>query len=149
MRFFAIAGMRLLLLGAVLLVGAVLPAVAQYAADAGARANAGTVGVVSGGVDGTYVRIAADLSAVLDDGDRLRVLTLLGKGSLQNMADIIYLKGIDIGIVQSDVLAYAKRQHVFPAWTRLYSTSPSCTTRKCMCWPGPALPRLPTSPARR
>ena len=114
MRFFAIAGMRLLLLGAVLQVGAVSPAVAQYAADAGARANAGTVGVVSGGVDGTYVRIAADLSAVLDDGDRLRVLTLLGKGSLQNMADIIYLKGIDIGIVQSDVLAYAKRQHVFP-----------------------------------
>ena len=26
-----------------------------------ARANAGTVGVISGGIDGTYVRIAADL----------------------------------------------------------------------------------------
>jgi TRAP transporter TAXI family solute receptor len=87
---------------------------AQGAADAGARANAGTVGVVSGGVDGTYVRIAADLAAVLDDGDRLRVLPMLGKGSLQNLSDIIYLKGIDIGIVQSDALAYAKRQHLFP-----------------------------------
>src|SRR4051794_28189795 len=32
-----------------------------------ARANAGVVGVVSGGVDGTYIRIAADLAAVLDD----------------------------------------------------------------------------------
>jgi TRAP transporter TAXI family solute receptor len=86
----------------------------QVAADPAARANAGTVGVVSGGIDGTYVRIAADLAAVLDDGDRLRVLPMLGKGSLQNLADIIYLKGIDIGIVQSDALAYAKRQHLFP-----------------------------------
>ena len=79
-----------------------------------ARANAGTVGVISGGVDGTYIRIASDLAAVLDDGDRLRVLPVIGKGSLQNIADILYLKGIDVGIVQSDVLAYARLQHLFP-----------------------------------
>ena len=48
-----------------------------------AKANAGTVGIISGGVDGTYVRIAADLAAVLDDGQTLRVLPVLGKGSLQ------------------------------------------------------------------
>jgi hypothetical protein len=40
-------------------------------------------------VDGTYVRIAADLAAVLDDGDQLRVLPMLGKGSLANLADIL------------------------------------------------------------
>jgi uncharacterized protein len=79
-----------------------------------ARANAGTVGVISGGVDGTYVRIAADLSSVLDDGDTLRVLPVLGKGSLQNLADIIYLRGIDIGIVQSDALTYAKSHNLDP-----------------------------------
>ena len=109
--------LRALLLGLALLTGGAAPAPVPAQAvnpDGVARANAGTVGVVSGGVDGTYVRIAADLSAVLDDGDRLRVLTVLGKGSVQNLADIIYLKGIDIGIVQSDVLAYAKRQHLFP-----------------------------------
>jgi TRAP transporter TAXI family solute receptor len=78
------------------------------------RANAGTVGVVSGGVDGTYIRIAADLAAVLDDGDRLRVLPLIGKGSLQNIADIMFLKGVDVGIVQSDALAYARREHLYP-----------------------------------
>jgi TRAP transporter TAXI family solute receptor len=70
--------------------------------------------VVSGGVDGTYVRIAADLASVLDDGDRLRVLPMVGTGSLQNLSDIIYLKGIDIGIVQADALAYARRQHLVP-----------------------------------
>ncbi|MBY0332580.1 MAG: TRAP transporter substrate-binding protein [Acetobacteraceae bacterium] len=79
-----------------------------------ARANAGTVGVISGGIDGTYVRIAADLSAVLDDGEALRVLAILGKGSLQNLADIMLLRGVDIGIVQSDALAFARRQRLLP-----------------------------------
>src|SRR5947209_20134284 len=74
------------------------------------NANAGTIGVVSGGVDGTYVRIAADLASVLDDGDNLRVLPIIGKGSVRNLLDIIFVRGIDIGIVQSDVLAYAKRE---------------------------------------
>ena len=83
-----------------------------------ARANAGTVGVISGGIDGTYVRIAADLAAVLDDGQTLRVLPVLGKGSLQNLADILYLRGIDVGIVQSDVLAYAKQRNLYPGIDR-------------------------------
>jgi uncharacterized protein len=79
-----------------------------------ARANAGTVGVVSGGVDGTYVRIAADLAAVLDSGDTLRILPVIGKGSVQNISDIIFVRGIDVGIVQSDALTYAKRERLFP-----------------------------------
>jgi TRAP transporter TAXI family solute receptor len=78
------------------------------------RANAGTVGVIAGGVDGTYIRIAADLAAVLDDGDRLRVLALLGRGSEQNLRDIMFLRGIDIGIVQSDVLAFTRRDRTLP-----------------------------------
>ena len=92
------------------------PALAQMPPtdNATARANAGTVGIISGGVDGTYVRIAADLSAVLDDGQNLRVLTVLGKGSLQNVTDILYLHGIDVGIVQSDVLAYVRQHHLYP-----------------------------------
>lgn len=96
------------------------PALAQTAGQTAtqnaltARANAGTVGVIAGGIDGTYARIAADLAAVLDDGDNLRVLPILGKGSLQNISDILLLRGVDIGIVQSDVLAYAQRQRLLP-----------------------------------
>jgi TRAP transporter TAXI family solute receptor len=93
---------------------AFVPAYAQAPEAGVARANAGTVGIISGGVDGTYIRIATDLAAVLDDGDRLRVIPVVGKGSLQNIADILYLRGIDIGIVQSDVLAYAKRKQLYP-----------------------------------
>ena len=84
-----------------------------------ARANAGTVGIVAGGVDGTYIRIAADLAAVLDDSDRLRVIAIIGRGSVQNIADIMVLRGVDLGIVQSDVLAYARRERLFPSVDRL------------------------------
>jgi TRAP transporter TAXI family solute receptor len=105
---------------ALLLAGALgaTPAAAQTAdtglAAATARANAGTIGVISGGVDGTYVRIAADLASVLDDGDRLRVLPILGRGSVQNLADIAYLRGVDLGIVQSDAFAFVVAQNLLP-----------------------------------
>jgi uncharacterized protein len=82
------------------------------------RANAATVGVISGGIDGTYARIAADLMNVLDDGDRLRVLAILGKGSVQNVSDVMFLRGVDIGIVQSDVLAYLRRERSVPGIDR-------------------------------
>ena len=82
------------------------------------RANQNAVGIISGGINGTYVRIAADLAAVLDDGDNLRVLPMIGKGSVQNITDILYLRGTDIGIVQSDVLAYMKRQNIHPGIER-------------------------------
>jgi TRAP transporter TAXI family solute receptor len=75
-------------------------------------ANQGTVGVITGMEGGTYARTAADLT-ILDD-DTLRVLPTLGKGSLQNLSDILYLKGIDIGFVQSDALAYARQHNMFP-----------------------------------
>jgi TRAP-type uncharacterized transport system substrate-binding protein len=92
------------------------PAAPQFYADQSAerQANAGTVGVVSGGVNGTYIRIAADLAAVLDSGKDLRVLPMIGKGSVQNISDILYLHGIDIGIVQADALAYIEQQNLYP-----------------------------------
>lgn len=76
--------------------------------------NSGTVGVVSGGVTGTYIQIAADLASVFDDGDSLRILPMAGEGSVQNVTDVLYLKGVDIGIVQSDTLAVLKQQSLFP-----------------------------------
>ena len=79
-----------------------------------ARANGGTVGVIAGGVEGTYIRIAADLASVLDDGDALRVLPMIGKGSVQNILDIMLLRGVDIGIVQSDALTFARNQRLVP-----------------------------------
>lgn len=90
------------------------PAAAESYEARRERVNQGTVTIISGGVSGTYVRIASDLAAVLDDGDRLRVLPVLGKGSLQNIADLLYLRGIDVAIVQSDVLRYVREKKLDP-----------------------------------
>ena len=78
------------------------------------RTNVGTVGIISGGVNGTYVRIASDLAQVLDKPESMRVLPIIGKGSVQNITDVLYLRGIDIGIVQSDALEFIKREGIHP-----------------------------------
>lgn len=87
---------------------------AAVAPNAVARANAGVIGIISGGLDGTYTRFAADIAAVLDGVDDLRILPIIGKGSLQNLSDLLYLRGVDIAIVQSDVLAAVAQQRTFP-----------------------------------
>jgi uncharacterized protein len=66
------------------------------------QVNAGAVSLVSGGVDGTYIRIASDMASLLDETNKLRILPIIGRGSLQNIRDVLFLKGIDIGIVQMD-----------------------------------------------
>ncbi len=75
-------------------------------------ANNDTVSVISGGIGGTYIRIAADLQAELDDVDELRILPIVGKGSVKNIEDLLYLRGVDVAIVQSDVLTYLRNQKV-------------------------------------
>lgn len=76
------------------------------------RVNGGRLGIISGGIGGTYIRVATDLASVLDDGDAVRILPIMGKGSVQNVSDILYLQGIDIGIVQSDVLSFMQKQSI-------------------------------------
>jgi uncharacterized protein len=94
---------------------ALIPVAATAAAaPQGPDVNDTTVGIVSGGVTGTYVQFASDLSNVLDSPGKLRILAVLGKGSLQNVEDILRVRGIDVGIVQSDTLAYIKKQGLFP-----------------------------------
>ena len=87
---------------------------ANAAEDLREQINKGTVSIISGGINGTYIRIATDLASVLDNNEDLRVLPIMGKGSVQNIDDILYLRGIDIGIVQSDVFAFVKQSNRHP-----------------------------------
>ncbi len=70
----------------------------------GERLNANTIAIVSGNPNATYLTIAYDLSDVLDDGANFRVLPVIGKGGGQNIKDVRFLKGIDLGITQSIIL---------------------------------------------
>jgi TRAP transporter TAXI family solute receptor len=74
------------------------------------RLNANTVTLMTGTIGGTYVQIGADLESVVDDGENLRVLSIIGRGSVQSVADILFLKGVDLGIVRADTLDYLERK---------------------------------------
>ncbi len=76
----------------------------RYYPSIGTRLNANTVYVISGNLNATYISIAYDLSAVLDDGDNLRILPVIGKGGGQNIKDVRFLKGVDVGITQAPLL---------------------------------------------
>lgn len=68
------------------------------------RMNANTVTVVTGTPGGTYFRAGADLAFALDDGDKLRILPILGKGAGENAYDVRFLRGVDLGFVRTDTL---------------------------------------------
>jgi TRAP transporter TAXI family solute receptor len=72
--------------------------------------NANTVTLISGTIGGTYVQFGADLASVLDDGNKLRVLPIVGRGSVQSIADVLFLQGVDLGIVRADTLDYLEKK---------------------------------------
>jgi TRAP-type uncharacterized transport system substrate-binding protein len=72
-------------------------------AESVARVNAWTVGIVGGMIEGAPIRFATDIQIALDDGDNLRVLPIVSRGVKQNVVDLLYLKGVDAGVVYTDV----------------------------------------------
>jgi NMT1-like family len=71
--------------------------------------NNWTVGVVGGFFEGTFIRLAVELAKALDDGENLRVLPIVSYGGNENVSDLLYLKGVDIGITYTDTFALYKR----------------------------------------
>ncbi len=76
--------------------------------------NEWTVGLAGGLLEGTFIRYAADIAKVLDDGPRLRVIPLVTFGAVGNVSDLLFLKGVDIAITQSDVLDHFRRELKVP-----------------------------------
>jgi TRAP-type uncharacterized transport system substrate-binding protein len=74
------------------------------------RKNNAVVGVAGGLLSGTYMKFADELAQVLDDGDKLRVLPIVTYGAASNLEDLLYLRGVDVAITQSDVFEYFRTQ---------------------------------------
>ncbi len=74
------------------------------------RKNEWTVGVAGGLLSGTYMTFADELAQVLDDGDNLRVLPIVTYGAASNLDDLLYLRGVDVAVTQSDVFEYFRTQ---------------------------------------
>jgi TRAP-type uncharacterized transport system substrate-binding protein len=70
------------------------------------------VSIVVSGLTCTCARFAEDIRNVVNDlrPDGIRVLPVLGVGGLQNLNDVLFLKGIDMGVVDEDNLTLLKKR---------------------------------------
>jgi TRAP transporter TAXI family solute receptor len=76
--------------------------------------NMWTVGIAAGLFEGTNMRLADEMAKVLDDGDNLRILPIVSHGAASNLDDLLYLRGVDVAITQSDVFEYFRSERKTP-----------------------------------
>src|SRR5262245_39947198 len=69
-----------------------------------ARINENVVTIMAGSPSGTDLAVIQDLAEVLDDGDNLRVLPMVGKGPEQNIKDVMFLRGVDMDITRANLI---------------------------------------------
>src|SRR5882757_9700479 len=69
--------------------------------------------IVVSGLTCTCARFAEDIRNVVNDlrPDGIRVLPVLGVGGLQNLNDVLFLRGIDMGVVDEDNLQILKKRN--------------------------------------
>ncbi|HEX7920098.1 MAG TPA: TAXI family TRAP transporter solute-binding subunit [Bradyrhizobium sp.] len=72
--------------------------------------NAWVVGLAGGLLEGAPIRLAAEMARVTDDGDNLHVLPVVTRGAVENLNSLLYLRGIDAAIINSDALEEYKSQ---------------------------------------
>jgi len=68
------------------------------------KINAWTVGLAAGLIEGAPLRLAAEMARVVDDGDNLHVLPIVTRGPTENLNSLLYLRGVDLAIINSDAL---------------------------------------------
>jgi uncharacterized protein len=75
--------------------------------------NENTIGLISGSPNSndTYLQIAFELADELNDSDNLRILPIAGIGGPQNIRDVRYLRGVDIGLTQTSILNSYRRSN--------------------------------------
>src|SRR5829696_4606060 len=72
------------------------------------KLNAWTVGLAGGLLEGAPIRFATEIARVADDGDNLHVLPIVTRGPSENVEALLYLKGVDVAIINADALEQFK-----------------------------------------
>jgi uncharacterized protein len=73
------------------------------------RMNANTVILVTGNPGYIFSELGNDLAAVLNDGDEMRILPVISQGAFQNVRDVRFLKGVDLGFTTTNYLGVYRR----------------------------------------
>ena len=68
------------------------------------KVNAWTVGLAAGLIEGAPLRLASEMARVVDDGANLHVLPIVTRGPTENVNSLLYLRGVDLAIINSDSL---------------------------------------------
>jgi TRAP-type uncharacterized transport system substrate-binding protein len=111
-------GRRAALSGALAALGLAGPARAIDFAAQQDKVNAWTVGLAAGLVEGAPLRLASEMARVADDGADLQVLPIVTRGPTDNLNALLYLRGVDLAIINADSLEEYRlqlpeiRQHV-------------------------------------
>jgi TRAP-type uncharacterized transport system substrate-binding protein len=91
------------------------------------RLNSWTVGLAGGLLEGAPIRYATEISRIVNDGGTMHVLPVVTRGPTENVNDLLYLRGIDAAIINSDSLEEYKTQvpQIRQRITYLFSLFPS------------------------
>jgi TRAP-type uncharacterized transport system substrate-binding protein len=74
------------------------------------RLNAWTIGLAAGLLEGAPIHFATEIARVVNDGGVMHVLPVVTRGPTENVNDLLYLRGIDMAIINSDSLEEYKSQ---------------------------------------
>ena len=74
------------------------------------RLNAWTVSLAGGLLEGAPIRFATEIARVVNDGGNMQVLPIVTRGPTENVNDLLYLRGVDTAIINSDSLEEYKSQ---------------------------------------
>src|ERR1700736_3732938 len=74
------------------------------------RVKAGTVGLAGGLLEGAPIHFATDIARVVNDSGAIHILPIVTSGPTENVNDLLYLRGIDAAIINSDSLEEYKSQ---------------------------------------
>jgi TRAP-type uncharacterized transport system substrate-binding protein len=77
------------------------------------RINAWTVGLAGGFIEGAPLRLAAEIARVVNEGDKLHVIPIVTQGATENVNSLLYLRGVDAAIINTDAAVEYKAQVPF------------------------------------
>lgn len=79
-----------------------------------AKVNKHVVGVMAGRPGSTDLDQAYDLDIAFSDGYDLRIVPMVSQGSAKEFEDLLYLRGVDMAIIQHDIVEFMDTYQIYP-----------------------------------
>ena len=77
----------------------------------GLKLNQSTIGLLAS--EPSLAENVLEIANTMDHTDGLRVLPMIGRGSLQSINDLLFLRGVDVALLSSDSLAFVKKNNLY------------------------------------